>query len=355
MRSYKEQTEKILELVEKKKKAREKKNNILVTCSALAACAIIALFCTSLFSGKNQSASLPVDTKIFTPKTATTSDKSDNKTKPTKKRVNYEKPKTTTIPMTTESIKTTTTKNTPKIVFISTNSDKSLPSNDLSKTDSNVIIYNGKSYVNTCSLEESETSKANLLGEYLGTVSEESDDESTDDASSDDSSSDMNGKVYTINGYSESFRLGMVTRDTTTGNDYIHIFDDLDSLAYSVQSSGSELLNDILHIDKNLSFINYYSGTNLSEASTNQNDILTKIPETTIPQFIECLNTAFLINDGESAFENEDKKVALFFNMTDETTAQIYLTKDGYIFCDGLYFKTDSDIFYEVYNSLVEE
>lgn len=356
MRSYKEQTEKILELVEQKKKAREKRNNILITCSSLAACVVIALFCTSLFSDNSQSETLPVDIKTATSQTTSASAKKTGKTKSTKK--NNNTPKTTTKPRATKSTKRTTTKKPDEIVVIPTkpnenNSslpDKYLSYKDLKENGNDVIIYNGKSYVKTCSLEESETSKANLLGDYLGKTSGEIDDKATDEVTS-----NVNGKVYTINGYSERFRLGMVTKDKSTGNRYIYIFDDLYSLETSVVSNGSELFNDILHIDKNLSFINYYSGTNLKIASLNQNSILTKISEKNQKLFLDSLNNASLTSDDESVFDNDDKKVVLFLNMTDETTVEIYLAKNGYIFCDGLYFKTDSNIFAEVYYFLTEE
>lgn len=356
MRNYKEQTEKILELVEQKKKAQEKRNNMIITCSSLAACAVIALFCTSLFSDSNQSTTLPVASKTVTSQTTAVSAKKTIKTKSTKK--NYNKPNPTTKPKATKSAKRTTTNKPDEIVIIPTKPnenkssipDKYLSYKNLNENGNDVVIYNGKSYVKTCSLEESETSKANLLRDYLGKTSGKIDDNATDEVTS-----NVNGKVYTINGYSESFRLGMITKDKSTGKSYIYIFDDLYSLKTSVVSSGSELFNDILHIDKNLSFINYYSGTNLKIASLNQNSILTNISDKNQKPFLDSLNNASLISDDESIFENDDKKVVLFLYMTDETTVEIYLTKNGYIFCDGLYFKTDSNIFAEVYYSLTEE
>ncbi len=357
MRSYKEQTEKILELAEQKKNAREKRNHIIVTLSSFAACALIALFCTSLFSGENQKTTLPVQSKTIIRQTTSVSTVKSAKTK-TSKTTDNKNTKTTTHPKSTKSIKKTTTKKHDEIVIIptkptkskSTIPDKYLSNKDLIENDSDVILYNGKSYVKTCSLVETEISKTNLLCDYIGKTSGKIDNTATDEITS-----NVNGKVYTINGYSDSFRLGMVTKDKSKGENYIYIFDNLYSLENTVVSNGSELFNNVLHIDKNLSYINYFSGTNLKIASLNQSNITTKISEKYQKPFIDSLNNAVLIKDDESVFDNEDKKVVLFFNMIDETTVEIYLTKNGYIFCDGLYFKTDSNIFSEVYYSLTTE
>ena len=355
MRSYKEQTEKILKLVEQKKKVREKRNNILVTCSLLAACVAIALFSTSLFSDLNQMPTLSVNDQTVTSNKTSVSYKTTDKTKTSKK--NTGKPTTTVQTKTTKKAAKSTTGKPDEIIIVPDKSNENKPSapdkyfsyKNLDENSNDVIIYKGKSYIKTCSLEESDNSRTKLLNVFLGKTTGKIDNKATEDVTS-----NVNGKVYTVNGYSESFRLGMVTKDKSTEKRYIYIFDDINSLKTSVVSSGSELFNDILHIDKNLSFINFYSGTNLDIALFNQSNILTIISEKNQKLFLDSLNNASLISGDESVFDNNDKKVVLFLNMSDETTVEIYLTKNGYIFCDGLYFKTDSNVYTEVYYSLTE-
>lgn len=357
MRNYKEQTEKILELVEQKKKVQEKRKNILVTISSLAACAVIALLCTSLFSGGSQKVTLPVDNNSSIPQTTSISAEINHKTKASKSS-KTSNPKTTKAPKTTSvKVKTSRTKTQEIIITptkpIKTNKpdiDEYLSHNGLNENGNDVILYNGKSYVKTCTLEATGSSKETLLNQYLGKVTGKIDSKATDEITS-----NVGGKVYTINGYSEEFRLGILRKDKSTGNSYIYIFDNLHSLKNSDISTGSALFNDILHIDNNLSFINYYCGTNLKIAYLNQNSLLSKISAKSQKSLLDTLNNASLINGDEYTFDNNYKKVALFLNMTDETTVEIYLTKGGYIYCDGLYFKTDDDIFTEIYNSLTEE
>lgn len=355
MRSYKEQTEKILELIEQKKKAQEKRKNILVTFSSLAACAVIAVLCTSLFSGETPNATLPVNDEITTFKTILTSSAPSDQIKTSKK--TKDSTHTTTAKSKATSKTTTTRKKTDEIVITRTKpvmtdkpvTDKYLSYNVIENVD-DVILYNGKSYVKTCSLEASHESKENLLNKYLGKTTG-----SIDDSATDEVTSNVSGKVYTINGYSENFRLGMVRNDKSTGNSYIYIFDDIYSLNSSVASSGSELFNNILHIDKYLSWINYYCGNNFKIASLNQESILTKISDKTQKLLLSALNNASLIKGDESLFDNNDNNIVLFLYMSDGTTVEVYLTQEGYVFCDGLYFKTDDNIISEVYYSLIEE
>ena len=98
MRNYKEQTEKILELVEQKKKTQEKRKNIVVTFSSLAACAVIALLCTSLFSGGGHKA-IPINEQNLTSQTVTINSEKTHKMKSSKKdkkdKTNATNPKTT--------------------------------------------------------------------------------------------------------------------------------------------------------------------------------------------------------------------------------------------------------------------
>lgn len=357
MRSYKEQTEKILELAEQKRKAQEKRKNILVTISSLAACAVIALFCTSLFSGGSQKSTLPVDNNSSISQTTSVTSGSTHKTKVTKKH-KTDNPKTTKAPKTTPVKAKTSKTKTEEIVITPTKPikttkpdiDEYLSHNGLNENGNDVILYNGKSYVKTCSLEANSSSRETLLNQYLGKVTGKIDYKATDEITS-----NVSGKVYTINGYSEEFRLGILIKDKSTGNSYIYIFDNLHSLKNSGISTGSALFNDILHIDNNLSFINYYSGTNLKIAYLNQSSLLSKISDKNQKSLLDTLNNAYLTSGDEYTFDNDYKKVALFLNMTDETTVEIYLAKEGYIYCDGLYFKTDDDIFTEIYNSLTEE
>lgn len=357
MRSYKEQTEKILELIEQKKKSQEKRKNILVTFSSLAACAVIAMLCTSLFSGDTQGTALPVNNEITTFQTMLTSKNPTNNTKTSKADKDYTQ-MTTTKPVSTSRRIKVTRKKTEEIVITPTKpvekdkpvTNKYLSHYGLNENSDDVILYNGKSYVKTCSLEANSESKKTLLNNYIGKTTGSIDDEATDEVTS-----NVSGKVYTINGYSENFRLGLVRNDKSTGESYIYIFDDIYSLNNSVVSAGSELFNDILHIDKYLSWVNYYCGNNFKIASLNQQSILEKISEKTQKVLLDALNNASLINGDESLFDNNDKNIVLFLYMSDETTVEVYLTQEGYIFCDGLYFKAENNIISEVYYSLIEE
>lgn len=357
MRNYKEQTEKILELIEKKKKAQEKRKNMLVTFSSLAACAVIALLCTSLFSGGNKKSSLPIDKQTTSSQSLLVSSEKMHTTKTAKKDTDN-KPKTTTA-STLTSVKAKTTRTKTKEIVITTTKqakikkpdiDKYLSYKGLNENSSDVILYNGKSYVKTCSLDATSNSKKTLLNKYIGKTTGDIDTKATDEITS-----NVNGKVYTINGYSEDFRIGILRKDKSTGKRYIYIFDNLYSLQNSDISTGSELFNDILHIDNNLKFINYYCGTNLKIAYLKQSNLSSAISEKAQKSFLAAINNSYLINDNEYKFDNNYKKIILFLNMTDETVVEIYLTSGGYIYCDGLYFKTDDSVFSEVYDYLTEE
>lgn len=356
MRDYKEQTKKILELAEQKKKAQERRKNILVSFSSLAACAVIALLCTSLFSGGGQKAALPVNNKTLTSQTSSIPPEKSHKTEASKTNKN-DNPKTTKATQLTSKKTKTTKKKTEEIVITppkptknnNPDVDEYLSHNGLNENGDDVILYNGKSYVKTCSLEADTNSKEMLLDQYLGKTTGNINTKATDEITS-----NVGGKAYTINGYSEDFRLGIFIKDKSTKKSYIYIFDNLHSLKNSGISTGSALFDDILHINNNLSFINYYCGNNLKIAHLNQNSLLSKISEKEQQSLLNSFNNASLINGDENTFDNNYKKVALFLNMTDETTVKIYLTKGGYIFCDGLYFKTDDNVFSEVYNSLSE-
>lgn len=355
MRSYKEQTEKILELVEQKKKAREKRRNIVVTFSSLAACAVIALLCTSLFSGGGHRA-IPINEQNLTSRSVTVNSEKThktkssekdkkNKTKATNPKPTANKPKPTRT--TTEEIVITTKK---PIKIKKPEVDKYLSLNGLKENSDDVVFYNGKSYIKTCSLEADANSKYTLLNKYLGKTTGDIDTEATDEITS-----NVGGKVYTINGYSEDFRLGILRKEKSTGKNYIYIFDDLYSLQNSGISTASQLLNDMLHADGNLSFINYYCGTNMKIAYLNQSSLSSSISEKMQKTLLSAINNASLISSDEYTFDNNDKKIVLFLNMKDRTTVEIYLANGGYIFCDGLYFKTDDTSFSEVYNYLTKE
>lgn len=355
MRNYKEQTEKILELVEQKKKTQEKRKNIVVTFSSLAACAVIALLCTSLFSGGGHKA-IPINEQNLTSQTVTINSEKTHKMKSSKKdkkdKTNATNPKTTTnkpkpTRTTTKEIVITTKKQT-KIK--KPDVDKYLSLNGLKENSDDVVFYNGKSYVKTCSLEATSHSKKTLLNKYIGKTTGDIDTKATDEITS-----NVNGKVYTINGYSEDFRIGILRKDKSTGKSYIYIFDNLYSLQNSDISTGSELFNDILHIDSNLKFINYYCGTNLKIAYLNQSNLSSAITEKSQKSLLAAINNSYLINDNEYKFDNNYKKIVLFLNMADETVVEIYLTNGGYIYCDGLYFKTDDSVFSEIYDYLTEE
>lgn len=355
MRNYKEQTEKILELVEQKKKTQEKRKNIVVTFSSLAACAVIALLCTSLFSGGGHKA-IPINEQNLTSQTVTINSEKTHKMKSSKKdkkdKTNATNPKTTTnkpkpIRTTTKEIVITTKKQT-KIK--KPDVDKYLSLNGLKENSDDVVFYNGKSYVKTCSLEADSNSKHVLLNKYLGKATGDIDTEATDEITS-----NVGGKVYTINGYSEDFRLGILRKEKLTGKSYIYIFDNLYSLQNSGISTASQLLNDMLHSDSNLSFINYYCGTNMKIAYLNQSSLSAVISEKMQKNLLSAINNASLISSDEYTFDNNDKKIVLFLNMKDQTMVEIYLADGGYIFCDGLYFKTDEASFFEVYDYLTKD
>ncbi len=354
MRNYKEQSEKILELAGQKKKAAEKRKNILVTASSLAACAVIAVFCTSLFSDSQQS-ELPVS--YATAASETNIETSEKGTDSKASTANKNKTTATIASRTTAKAKTTAAKTTEVVITPTkptvkntTDFEKYLSLNGLIENTDDVIIYNGNSYVNTCSVDADANSKQTLLNQFLEKTNGSLDTEATDEITS-----NVSGKVYSVNGYSEDFRLCIYAKDKSAGTSSILIFDNLHSLKTSDIKYGSELFNDTLHIDTNLNFINYYSGSNLNIAPFNQVNILKKIDEKAQNTLLQTINDSYLIDSDEYIYDDESKSVVLYLTMTDQTTTEIYLTEGGYIFCSGLYFKTDSSAFSEIYNILTGE
>ena len=217
------------------------------------------------------------------------------------------------------------------------------------------IVYKGKAYL-AADFYDEEKLIDSLVGDYIGEARVTFDkgskrmdnpiDYTTELASS------TPGPVYTVNGYSEDFRLCKDVGDSDIKR--LVIYENFDAIGLS---TGSDLFEERLHLTNNIINVTYKTHSDWFN-ETGKSKELEGVSLEQFNSFIsELCSSPFEHLDTPDFYKDlYDKKVqgCLYIHMKDGTQVGLYLIDGGYVGYQhliGCYVKMDSSMFYTILNA----
>ena len=190
------------------------------------------------------------------------------------------------------------------------------------------IIYQGRTYKHYERME-----KADILGDYLGTITGNIDELTSPDEYTELSGS-VKGDFFSVKGYDPQFMLCM---KETTGSVSTFVCDNGNTMKY-----GRELFEDRIHLMGNFNDVQYE--TRASWFSDKNELYRINASEEVLQRFIEQLDEAEIIpweevpaKEGLTASSIYDTEIYhIYFKMTDGMTVHLRLYENGYVRFQGL-------------------
>ncbi len=223
------------------------------------------------------------------------------------------------------------------------------------------VVYNGNVYTQAEYIECNDEEKTKYVNEFLGTASNTITEGNTSYNEFDDElESNVPGDVYSVNGYSEDFRICIPKMHENST--FIAFFENLNgiTLYYGRDLYGEERLN----LKDNYKSIFYQSNFDWLFSLNNYNNISDVIQNEEIDDFVDALYEAPFVevnveNEKEylEFYENKER-LHLYFKMNDESTVEISLFEGGFVRYDnsvsgivGCLVKIDNPIFEKVFEA----
>lgn len=237
-----------------------------------------------------------------------------------------------------------------------------IPATKLPKTDDGVamdmiglVVYNGKVYTQAEYLWCDNETKKSFVGEFLGTASGTIDEWSSKTEYDKEFASNVTGDVYTVNGYDKDFRICIPQMNEDS--EFIAFFENLNGIRLS---TGSDLYGERLKLKGNFNDVVYQLHSDWNYSKNNYKHY-TNITNDDIPNFINVLYESPFVDLSESTHDIYDenlKQAHIYFKMNNGTTIGIRLFEDGYVSYDNMYgrvfVKMDNNIFEKVFTSSLQ-
>lgn len=190
------------------------------------------------------------------------------------------------------------------------------------------IYYDGRSYIQAKQFLTTKEKKQikELLGDYLGKVKANVDEWSAKGDASKEMESDLSGKLYTVKGYSEKFRICAVLDNGT-----VEFLENLNGITIN---SAADTFETRLKLTDNLKRIKYLTADEINNGEdpktfAEQSDITSH----DIDELLQEMNNGTLIKKSEVENVKTDPKnsVYLYFEMKDGTEVEVRVDYGKYI------------------------
>lgn len=195
-----------------------------------------------------------------------------------------------------------------------------------------LIVYKGKIYTQGESFQVEKASEINnLVGNRLGYAKGNIDEWSKQEEYDEEFAGTVSGDVYTVNGYSEDFRIcikGSYEDDEGKVVDYIHFYENLNGIGLN---TGKDLFGDRLKLEGNWDNVKYLTHENWNNGWTDYNYLdLSNITEIDINKFIqELYRGEFVDLTYKDIYDKPNHH--LFIYMKDNTRVELRLFEGGYV------------------------
>ncbi len=216
-----------------------------------------------------------------------------------------------------------------------------------------LIVYNGKIYTQTDTKIDTERAQS-LIGERLGTTKGNIDEWSKQDEYDVEFASTIGETdVYTVKGYDKNFRIMSYTE--YDGEVYSEFYECLNGI---VVHDGMDVFGNLMMTDNVVSaqyqrFSDWYNSTVQFETIEDMNLLNTFVKELNHAVPHSRLSIEAEIGD----FRNDEEFRSMTIQLRDGSNVRLVVIKDGYVFYGhtSLYFKMDSLVFAEVWETMSEE
>ncbi len=213
------------------------------------------------------------------------------------------------------------------------------------------LVYKGSVYTGSGDFYPYDSALGELVGEYVGEAKGTLDEWSTQDDWAEEFASSVKGSVYTVNGYSQDFRL--VVCFESGGVQLLHLLDNYDGIGLN---TGADIFESRLHINGNIESVTYKPHADW-DAETGVERELTEVTEEDFSKFLNelCLSPFERIEyDKNPGFYSTETQGHLYLHMKDGTVNELRLIEGGYVGCQDLpwiFVKMPGEIFDRVLSS----
>lgn len=221
------------------------------------------------------------------------------------------------------------------------------------------IIYKDKMYERTESFKGQKVIEINnLVGNKVGYAKGDIEEcfnlEECDEEFPKDFSGSVSGNVYTVNGYSEDFRIcikGNYKDDNGNIIEYIDFYENLYGIGLNV---GKDLFEDRLNLKGNWHNVKYFTHHEWISGWPDYNCLdLTNIMKSDIDKFIQELNSSEFVDlTDKNIYDNTNRH--LYIYMKDNTSVKLKLLEGGYVGYEelnGYFVKMPGAIFDKLYEA----
>lgn len=196
------------------------------------------------------------------------------------------------------------------------------------------LVYKGKVYTQSADANDIDRSAAaeKLVGEYVGEAKGTLDEWSTQEEWATEFASTYSGSVYKVNGYSEDFRLCIVSSGVERR---LQFLDNYDGIGLNI---GADLFEKRLHITGNVERVTYRTHSDWNEGISCDQDLV-GITAEQFEQFLtELCKSPFerIDHENNTGFYDAETQGHLYLNMKNGTVIELRLIEGGYVGCQNL-------------------
>lgn len=197
------------------------------------------------------------------------------------------------------------------------------------------LVYRGKVYTQSDSFYDYVSDNVKqLVGEYVGEAKGTLSEWSSQEDWATELASTYSGAVYTVNGYSEDFRLCIYVN--SNDGQWLQFLDNYDGIGLN---TGADLFENRLHMTGNVKSVTYRTHKNWNEGDNQDYRELTAITQEQFGDFLtELCGSPFVRIDPKENPNFYDSEVQghLYLNMNDGTCVGLRLIDGGYVTCQNL-------------------
>ncbi len=212
-----------------------------------------------------------------------------------------------------------------------------------------LIVYHSNIYTQTKNVKCSKEQQKALIGAYLGTAVGNLDEWSKRSEYSKELASSAVGKVYKVNGYDDSFRIGIPYM--YEGEYYITFYENLNGITLS---TGKDLYENRLLLKENYRSTLYQLHSDWNNDANQYKEL--KLSRNIMLQFIDAIDSSpFIELDNSSKIYNSKMEVThLYFKLKDGTTLEVGLFEKGFVAYGNLIVKVSDKIFSKVFQEAMK-
>ena len=194
------------------------------------------------------------------------------------------------------------------------------------------LVYKGHVYTQGASYYDDISAVEHLVGDYIGEAKGTLDEWSTQDDFATEFASTYSGPVYTVNGYSEDFRLCIYVQ--CGAEKWLQFLDNFDGIGLT---TGKDLFDDRFHIKGNVTAVNYLTHYEWDYSGSTEIDYKNlPISDEEFNKFIDVLYSSPFerIDYAENPnFYETEVQGHLYLEMNDGTRVELRLMDGGYVGC----------------------